>query len=136
MKISVITICLNSENTIQFTLNSVLTQTHLHTEHVIVDGGSNDNTLKYLKEYKHKNKKIIIAKGKSLYESLNIGIKASSGQLVTILHSDDIFNNTNVLSKMADTAKKNKEKIFFGNVVYFRKKNFEKIVRNYTGVEF
>ena len=61
--------------------------------------------LKLLKNIKIK-KKIIFAKGKTLYDSLNIGIKKSTGDLISILHSDDIFNNKYILTKVARIAKK------------------------------
>ena len=51
MKISIITPCLNSEETLKFNLNSVLIQDYKNIEHIIVDGGSSDNTLKILNNY-------------------------------------------------------------------------------------
>ena len=63
MKISIITVCLNSEKTIINTLNSVLSQTYSNIEHIIVDGGSKDSTIDYLNNYKFKNKRIYIKKG-------------------------------------------------------------------------
>ena len=57
MKISIITVCLNSENTIISTLNSVLSQTYKNIEHIIVDGGSTDNTLNIINKYNHHQKK-------------------------------------------------------------------------------
>ncbi len=131
MKISIITVCLNSEKTIIHTLNSVKMQNYNNIEHIIVDGGSKDRTLEIIKKYKNKNKKIIYAKGKKLYDSLNIGIQQSTGDLISILHSDDIYNNKNILSKVAYIAKKSKNKIFFGDVVYFQNNNFKKVIRNY-----
>ena len=136
MKISIITVCLNSQKTIEYTLNSVMSQTYNNVEHIIVDGGSNDGTIDIIKRYKNKNKKIILTKGKSLYESLNIGIKNSTGNLISILHSDDIFNNQNVLSKVALIAINSKKKVFFGDVVYFRNSNFKKIIRSYPAKNF
>ena len=136
MKISVITVCYNSQETIQFTLNSVLMQTYKNIEHIIVDGGSKDETVNIIKKYQNKNKKIILTKGKNLYDSLNLGIKKSKGDLITILHSDDIYNNENVLSKVAKTVKKSKKKIFFGDVVYFRGTNFKYVVRSYPANKF
>ena len=136
MKISVITVCLNSEKTILHTLNSVISQNYKNIEHVIVDGGSKDSTLKILRQYKFKNKKIIYKKGESLYESLNIAIKKSTGDLISILHSDDIYNNENTLSRVCKYIKKSNKKIFFGNVVYFKKKNFLEIIRSYPASGF
>ena len=117
MKISIITVCLNSEKTILHSLNSVISQNYKNIEHILVDGGSTDGTIKILKQYKFKNKKIIYKKGESLYQSLNIGIKKSTGDLISILHSDDIYNNENTLSIVSKYVKRSNEKIFFGNVV-------------------
>ena len=131
MKISIITVCLNSEKTIIHTLNSVLVQNYKNIEHIIVDGGSTDGTIKIIENYTLKNKKIFINKGMSLYESLNFGIKKSKGKLISILHSDDIYNNKKILSRVVSRVKSSKSKIFFGNVVYFKDKDFKHITRSY-----
>ena len=75
MKISIITVCLNSENTIISTLNSVLSQTYQNIEHIIVDGGSTDRTIKIIKDYNHKEKKFISVNNSGIYDSMNKGIK-------------------------------------------------------------
>ena len=67
MKISIITVTLNSEITISDTLNSILSQNYKNIEHIIVDGGSTDNTLKILKNIHSKIKKILLKKKKIWY---------------------------------------------------------------------
>ena len=62
MKVSIITVCLNSEDTILDTLNSVLTQNYKNIEHIIVDGGSTDRTIYFLKKYQFKIKKLFLGK--------------------------------------------------------------------------
>ena len=119
MKISIITVCLNSEKTIINTFNSVLSQKYKNIEHIIVDGGSTDNTCKLIKKYPFKNKKIYLKKNFSLYKSINFGIKKSSGKLISILHSDDIYNNDDVLNRVAKIAINSKSKIFFLEMLYF-----------------
>ena len=64
MKISILTVCFNSEKTIADTINSVNSQTYKNIEHIFVDGGSEDNTLKILK--KNPNKKKIIYKKRNI----------------------------------------------------------------------
>lgn len=136
MKFSIITVCLNSEKTILATLNSVLTQSYKNIEHVIVDGGSIDKTLEYLKSYPNPNKKIIINKKKGIYEAMNTGITHSTGDFIGILNSDDIFNSNHVISDLKKIFSKNKnKKIFFGDVVYFKKK-FTDIQRYYPSSNF
>lgn len=136
MKISIITPCLNSEKTLKFNLNSVLMQDYKNIEHIIVDGGSSDNTLKILNNYKFKKKKIILANKSKLYEAINIGIKESSGQIITVLNSDDIYNTPNTLSNVINFIKKKTEKIFLGDVVYFKNENFYKIKRYFSAKNF
>ena len=62
MKLSIITVCLNSEKTISDTINSVNSQNYKNIEHIFVDGGSTDNTIKLIKENPKKDKKIFIKK--------------------------------------------------------------------------
>lgn len=130
MKISVITACLNSQDTIRFALNSILTQTYKDIEHIIVDGGSKDATQELLKEYPYKNKKVFVKNNMKLYESLNFAIKKATGDYVIFLHSDDILDNKNTIKRIVNELKKFNSDIFFGNVIFFRK-NQNKVVRYY-----
>ena len=136
MKISIITACLNSEKTLKYTLNSILIQDYRNIEHVIVDGGSTDNTLNILKDYKFKKKKIILADKSKLYEAINIGVKNSTGKIITILNSDDIYNSSNTLSSVINKIKNTNAKIILGNVVYFKDDYFSKIIRFYSSKKF
>ena len=106
MKISIITVCLNSEDTILDTLNSVLTQNYKNIEHIIIDGGSTDRTIYFLKKYNFKNKKIIFKKKCSLYNSINLGIKLATGDIISILHSDDIYNSPKTISNVIKKIEK------------------------------
>ena len=106
MKISIITVCLNSENTIISTLNSVLSQTYQNIEHIIVDGGSTDKTIQIINNYDHKEKKIITVENSGIYDSMNKGIEAATGEIITILNSDDIYQNTHTISETVNLIKK------------------------------
>jgi len=137
MKISVITICYNSANTLKYTLKSVLSQDYENIEHIIVDGGSTDNTLDVLKHYSLKRKIIISEKDKGIYDALNKGINKATGDFVTYLHSDDVFYNPQVISDVVKKIKKNKGyKIYLGDTVYSNKKNISSIIRYYTARNF
>ena len=140
IKISIITTCFNSDKTIAYTLSSVHNQTYGNIEHILVDGGSQDDTIKILDEYKNKNrnKKIKIIKNKklSIYGGINLGIKISRGQYILVLNSDDILHDKNTINQLIKVIKKGYSKIYLGNVVYFNDNRFNNISRYYTSKTF
>lgn len=101
MKISIITVCYNSEKTIEKTIQSVLAQTHLDCEYIIVDGVSKDDTVEIIKKYENKIAIWISEPDKGLYDAMNKGIALATGDLVGILNSDDVFAETRVLETIA-----------------------------------
>ena len=137
MKISIITVCYNSEETILSTLNSVISQTYKNIEHIIVDGGSIDRTLDILKNYNFHNKIVISEPDKGIYDAMNKGINIATGEIISILNSDDIYQSPNIISEVIDEITKSPEKeIFLGDVVFFKQSNFSKILRHYSAKNF
>ena len=137
MKISIITTTLNSDKTLAYTLSSVMEQTYKNIEHIIVDGGSVDETINILKKYSIKNKKIFIKKNSSIYEAINFGIDKSCGDYIVILHSDDIFFNNNTIYKVVKEIKKTKKNtIILGSIHYYKRNQFQKSVRYYPSAGF
>ena len=137
MKLSIITTCLNSQNSILYTLNSIMSQSYKNIEHIIVDGGSTDNTVNIIKNYPFNNKKIILKKNVGIYEGINLGLKSCTGDIISILNSDDIYQSKDTIKKIIPLIEKDKKnKIFLGDVVYFKDKNFSKINRYYPSRNF
>ena len=87
MLVSIITVCLNNEDTIVETLNSVLAKKYPQIEHILIDGKSTDGTLKILKKYPFKNKVIISKKDTGPYQAMNRGIKKAKGDVILISSS-------------------------------------------------
>ena len=99
-KISIITVCYNSEKTIKETIESVLNQQYTNIEYIIIDGASNDNTLKIISSYKNSISKVISEKDLGIYDAINKGIRHSTGNIIGILNSDDIFSDKMVLTNI------------------------------------
>ena len=101
MKISIITITYNSENTVEETIKSVVSQDFPNIEYIVVDGLSKDNTLTIVNRYTNHIEKIVSEKDKGLYDALNKGISMATGDVVGMLHSDDLYADNRVISKIA-----------------------------------
>lgn len=91
MKISIITVCLNSEQTIEQTIHSVIDQNDLDYEYIIIDGGSEDGTLDIIQRYREEISIVISEPDKGLYDAMNKGIALASGDIIGIINSDDWY---------------------------------------------
>lgn len=94
MLFSIITVCYNSEKTIERTLKSVLLQECQDYEYIIVDGASTDKTLSIIKQYKplfQGKLKLVSEVDKGIYDAMNKGINLAQGELIGIVNSDDYY---------------------------------------------
>jgi len=133
MKISIITVTYNSGKTLRDTLNSIISQTYKNIEHIIVDGGSTDETKTILKRYPNSKKKIYTKSNSGIYEAINYGIKKAKGNFITILNSDDFYQSENTIANVVKKIKKNKSiKIFVGDVAYFEESDYYNVKRFYN----
>ena len=131
VKVSIITVSYNSERTIRDTIESVASQNYSNIEYIIVDGGSKDKTLSIVESYHQSITKIISEEDRGMYDAMNKGISISSGNLIGILNSDDIFSDENILSIIVEKFCQNQVDIIWGDVVFIDKKN--RIKRFYSG---
>lgn len=129
MKISIITVCYNSEKTIEDTIKSVLSQDYADFEYLIIDGKSKDNTLSIINKYQDPRIKVISEKDNGLYDAMNKGIKLATGDIIGIINSDDILSNNKVFSTVINSFDNNTD-IVYANVLYMND-DFTKTVRNY-----
>lgn len=120
MKISIITPSFNSEKTIEETIKSVLNQTYKDIEYIIIDGGSKDGTLEIVNKYKDKIAKIVSESDKGIYDGMNKGIKLTTGEIVGILNSDDLYFDEYVIENIAKAFKENSIDCLWGDLVYFK----------------
>mgnify|MGYP001208263992 FL=1 len=92
-KISVITVVYNAEKTLDRCFKSLYKQKNLSYEHIVIDGGSTDNTIKIIKKYKHKIKYWRSEKDKGIYDAFNKGMKYATGEYIGFLNSDDQYSS-------------------------------------------
>lgn len=89
MKFSIVTPCLNRKKLIGAAIESVLAQRDPNFEHWIIDGGSTDGTLAFLRQYPHL--KVISEPDLGVYDGFNKGLDRSDGDVVAFLNSDDLY---------------------------------------------
>ena len=101
MKISIITVVLNSVKTITDTIESVLSQKYKNIEYIVIDGGSTDGTLSLLESRRDQLSALVCEPDEGIYDAMNRGIKLAKGDVIGFLNSDDFYLNNEVISKVA-----------------------------------
>ena len=132
MKVSIITISFNAQGTIEKTLKSIAGQSYKKIEHIIVDGGSKDNTLDICKSFPHITK-IISEVDNGVYDAFNKGLKLATGDVIGFLNADDIFYSKDTCSEIANNFKPNIDCVY-GDLEYINKKG--NIVRNWISMSY
>jgi glycosyltransferase len=134
-KVSIITVTYNSEKTIRDTLASVAAQDYSTIEHIIVDGLSTDKTISIVKEYPHVAK-IISEKDEGIYDAMNKGIKASTGDVIGCLNSDDFYVSSSIIRNVMDTLSAEKTDSLYGDLVYVHPIQTQKILRSWRAGKY
>jgi glycosyltransferase involved in cell wall biosynthesis len=135
-KVSIITVCFNSAKTIRDTIESVLSQNYPDIEYIVIDGGSNDQTLEIVKEYADRIAVIISETDNGIYDAMNKGIALASGDVVGMLNSDDIYMNEHAVSELMKTMQDAHSDSVFADLVIVDPENLNKVVRYYDSSYF
>lgn len=140
MKISIITATFNSGKTVRDTIESVLNQSYKDIEYIIKDGGSKDDTIEICREYESRfagRMKILSASDKGIYDAMNIGINSSTGEIVGILNSDDLFTSSDVIERVVDVFKTEKElDAVYGDIHFVKDGDLKKCTRYFSSRYF
>jgi glycosyltransferase len=136
LKISVITVCLNSAATIRDTIESVLAQDHPDIEHIIVDGASRDGTMDTVRSYGDRIAKVVSEPDRGMYDSANKGLRLATGDVVGMLNSDDYYAAPDVLSTMASVFGRGDVDAVHGDLDFIDPQNTSRITRRFRAREF
>jgi glycosyltransferase involved in cell wall biosynthesis len=134
MKISIITVCFNSEKTIEDTLKSVQSQTYPNIEYIVIDGNSIDDTNIIVSKYKDIVSIHLREPDNGLYDAMNKGIELATGEIIGVLNSDDIFADKYVVQKLADSIGDNDG--IYGDVGFYAEHDFLDKKRHYSSKGF
>ncbi len=100
MKISVVTICYNEADLIEDTIRSVVSQSYQHIEYIVIDGASTDGTVDIIKKYHDSITYWKSEPDKGIYDAMNKGLAASTGDYVIFMNAGDKFTDESVMERV------------------------------------
>ena len=136
MRVTIITACYNRVATIGEAIASVARQTYGDIEHIVVDGGSTDGTLDVLTRHRASLAKLIPGPDKGIYDALNKGVGAATGDIVGFLHSDDVYARDDIIATVAARMRSESLDALYGDVAFVAADDTDRIVRVYSSRRF
>lgn len=132
-KVTIITVCFNRVKTIGAAIESVLLQDYPDIEYLIIDGNSTDGTVEVINKYKDRVTKTISEPDHGMYEAINKGIRMATGDIIGLVHSDDMLLGNHVISDVVNQIEKTNADLCYGNGIFV---NDHKIVRNWISGKY
>jgi len=131
-KVSIITSSYNQGQFIEKTILSVLKQNYPNIEHIVIDGGSTDNTLEILRKYPHLVWISEPDQGQS--DAVNKGIKMATGEIIGWLNSDDVYLENAIFTAVKVFEEYSKVSVVYGNCYYIDEK--DQVIRKFISGKF
>jgi glycosyltransferase involved in cell wall biosynthesis len=135
MKVSIITVVLNNAEYIETCIKSVLNQDYENIEYIVIDGVSTDGSIDIIKKYEDRIKVWISEPDEGIYDAINKGIRMARGDIIGILHSDDLYIDEYVISNVVQEFRNNVDSVY-ADLVYVERSNLKKVVRYYDSSVF
>jgi len=129
LHISVITAVLNRATTLAAALRSVHGQEWPDVEHVVIDGGSTDGSLEILRQHRWAISKLVSEPDGGIYDALNKGISAATGDVIGFMHADDEFATPDALVRVAQAFEDPDVDAVYGDLVYVKRHDTSQVVR-------
>ena len=133
--VSIVTVVYNNIEFVENAINSVHTQNYSNIEYIVIDGGSTDGTLEVINKNIEKISVFKSERDQGIYDALNKGIRIASGSIIAILHSDDLFISSSVVSQSVERMLAKDADICFSDMIIVNRNN-EKIFRYYKSIYF
>ena len=136
MKVSIITVTYNSVRHLEDCIHSVVKQDYKNIEYIVVDGRSTDGTVDLIKKNSHHITKWISESDAGMYDAINKGMKLASGDIIGLLHSDDVLASEDVISEIVKCFQDNNIDSLYGDLVYVEAKDLQKVLRFWKGLSY
>lgn len=136
MKISVITVCFNSQTTIERSIQSVVDQQWPEVEHIVIDGCSTDGTLAILERFRPHLAVLESEPDKGIYDAMNKGLARATGDVICFLNADDQYADVNVLAEVAQQMRTHQLDALVADVGFFKAGDPTRMTRRYRSDRF
>ena len=136
MKISVITAVRNRVATVGEALDSVHSQSWPDVEHVVIDGVSTDGTLELLETRRSEIAVLVSERDSGIYDALNKGLNLATGDVIGLMHSDDIYADKHVLADIAAAFDDPEIDAVYGDLNYVAQNDTSRVIRRWRSGEY
>ncbi len=136
MKITLITAVYNREATIAQAIDSVARQSHADIEHLVIDGASRDGTVAVARRHAHDRMRIVSEPDRGIYDALNKGIRAATGDVIGLVHSDDFLAHPQVLERVAARFAETGADAVYGDLDYVSASDTTRVIRHWRSGAF
>lgn len=136
MKISIITAVYNNKAFIAECINSIRFQDYQDFEHILIDGNSNDGTIDVIKDNLHDKLQWISEPDKGIYDAINKGLVMASGDVIGLLHSDDVFARDDVFSLINQVIESENVEVVYGDLQYVKRDHIDSVIRFWQSTNF
>ncbi|MCW6537284.1 glycosyltransferase family 2 protein [Sphingomonas lycopersici] len=134
--VSLVTAAFNRERTIGQAVESVRHQTYPAIEHIIIDGGSRDNTVRIARAAARKGAIISSEPDDGIYDAFNKGVKRASGDVIGFVHSDDFLAADDVIAKVVNAFADPKVDAVYGDLDYVLADDPSRVLRRWRSGAF
>ena len=136
MKVSVVTAVFDRAGTVAAAIDSVQFQSWDGVEHVIQDGGSTDGTIEIIQQRARSNTAFVTERDDGIYDAINRGIRRATGDVIGLMHSDDMFAHAHVLKKVAAAFTNPAVDGVYGDLVYVAADDSNRVIRHWRSGEY
>ena len=127
LKITIITVCRNSEDFLAETIKSIINQTYKNIEYIVIDGASTDGTLDIINKYASHIHTWISEPDTGMYEAMNKGLNLATGNYILIINSDDLLADDDTIKNAVSMLGNERPDYFYGNLIKFRDDQYKKV---------
>jgi len=136
MKVSIITVVFNAEQTIADALKSVASQGYSNIEHIVIDGASTDATMEVVARYAEGLAHIVSEPDSGIYDAMNKGLRLATGDVIGLLNADDVMQDDDVVEQVVGAHKDEELDACYADLVYVKYHDLNQVTRYWRSRDY